>query len=210
MFLNKTIEVLKSSNLGGTNAVLNNSELIKKYFRLKFKHEKEARDFKENQVLKGVEEIYESGIFYACSHRKVQDVFSIVSKMNRDLNHDVQADKMFEILINSFSYTNAKEPYYNNEETLKQYWKIRLKDKEEFRKFKDEQRLQQKEIRDELLGEGFIPQILSNAYTNIKLSISNFRELGSDLELYRGEDTEQFKNSLELVMTEIFEEEVQK
>ena len=43
MFLNKTIEELKSSNLGGTNIVLEQSSLIKKYFELKFKHEREAK-----------------------------------------------------------------------------------------------------------------------------------------------------------------------
>ena len=69
-------------------------------------------------------------------------------------------------------------------------------------------KIEQKRIRDELLDEGFIPQILSNAFTNIKLLLSNYKELGSNLEFFRGKDAKQFSASLEFVMTEIFEEEI--
>ena len=98
MFLNKTIEELKSSNLGGTNIVLEQSELIKKYFRIKFTHERQAAEFKSKQKL-DLDNIYESGLFYVCSHRKIEDVFSIVSKVHSDYSAKDQIETMFSMLI---------------------------------------------------------------------------------------------------------------
>lgn len=209
MFLNKTIEELKSSNLGGTNIALEQSDLIKKYFKLKFRHEHEAKEFKANQKL-DLDNIYETGLFYSCNERKVNDTFAIISKVHYDLPIKTQVDDMFNMLIETFSYVNAKTPYYENEERLKVYWAIKLKAKKDYREFKSCQKVEQKRIRDELLGNGFIPQILNNAYTNIKLSLGNYKELGADLEIFQGEHARQFTNSLELVMTEIFLEEISK
>lgn len=208
MFLNKTIEELKSSNLGGTNVVLKNSSTIKKYFKLKFKHEKEAKEFKANQKLY-LDEIYESGLFYSCSKRKSDEVYSIVSKIHVDQSAKDQVNTMFDMLVGMFTYHNAKQPYYDNEERLKIYWATKIKAKRDYKAFKDVQKVEQKRIRNELLDEGFIPQILNNAYSNIKLSLSNYKELGSDVEIFRSEGGKQFANSLELVMTEIFLEEVE-
>ena len=49
MFLNKTLNELHNSHLGVANIVLKNADLIKKYFRIKFKHERESQTFKDNQ-----------------------------------------------------------------------------------------------------------------------------------------------------------------
>jgi hypothetical protein len=207
MFLNKTIEELKSSNLGGTNIVLEQSSLIKKYFELKFKHEREAKEFKANQKV-DMQEIYETGLFYACYEKKVNAVYTIVTKLHLEKSAKDQLEEMMYLLLQDFQYPTAKAPYLDNEERLKIYWATKIKAKRDYKAFKDQQKIEQKRIRDELLDNGFIPQILSNAYSNIKLAISNYEQLGSDLEIYRSEAVDQFANSLELVMTEVFLKEV--
>lgn len=207
MFLNKTIEELKSSNLGGTNIVLEQSELIKKYFELKFKHERDAKKFKANQKI-DMQCVYESGVFYACSEKKVNTVYTIVTKLHIEKSVRDQLKEMMYLLLQDFQYPTAKAPYIENEEKLKIYWATKIKAKRDYKAFKDQQKIEQKRIRDELLDNGFVPQILNNAYTNIKLAISNYEQLGSDLDIYRCETAHQFANSLELVMTEVFLKEI--
>lgn len=94
MFLNKTIEELKSSNLGGTNIVLEQAELIKKYFEMKFRHEREAKAFKSNQKI-DMQEIYETGLFYSCSEKKVNAVYTIVTKLHFEKSAKDQLEEMF-------------------------------------------------------------------------------------------------------------------
>lgn len=207
MFLNKTIEELKSSNLGGTNIVLEQSTLIKKYFELKFKHEREAKEFKANQKI-DMQNIYETGMFYSCSEKKVNAVYTIVTKLHLNKSAKDQLEEMMYLILQEFKYPAAKQPYIDNEENLKIYWATKINAKRDFKAFKDKQKIEQKRIRDELIDNGFVPQILNNAYSNIKLSISNYKELGSELEIFRSNTAKQFANSLELVMTEIFLKEI--
>lgn len=55
-----------------------------------------------------------------------------------------------------FTYVNAKQPYFENEEHIKIYWATKIKAKHDYKAFKDKQKIEQKRIRDELLDNEYV------------------------------------------------------
>lgn len=211
MILNRTIEELKSFDLGQNN-ILDNYNLIKKYFHKRFQQDRETAEFnKKIQVIN--QELLEL-ISGACvSPRRINSAIKMFKSFNQDIHVEESVENIFQLIVSNIDHIYAQY-YYEYRNNVEKYIETKLKIKERKEQFKQKKKLALKELRLEVYEEGLIPSLLNDMYSIIKKTFNNLAWLPCwenekfNLEQYRENNIFQYRNSIELLMTDVFLEEL--
>lgn len=208
MFLTKSLTELEQLT-NPENIVMKEYDIIKMYLITRLQMDEDLTSFNKDQAIIKKDKaqlLLEEGI----SVRRVNT--SIRMFKNYYNNEDIAetADNVFNLVINDLG-SRYKPTYMNSEELVKNYIDSYLQMNKDKAAFKERQRIILDELKSEIYYTGFIPKVLNNAYSNIKLSISSYAALcGTRYNMYISNEMADFKNNLEYLMTDIFLQELKK
>lgn len=196
MFLNT------NAQLGLNDIVSKNYSIVKSYVELRLLQEKELKEFKEIQKVEYLDFMEaQAGKFTSVSFRRIDNGFKIFNEMIKRIPEPTEetTQLMYDFIVDTIGRSHEKDYYYDAEQSIKDYYKFRLKQKSKLKKFRDAQKAVLKQNREFLIGEALSPALLDNIYKHIKLTMKNIEDLGF-------EETPELQGSIEFLTLEIYKE----
>lgn len=209
MFLTKKLSELEQL----TNPecyVMQEYNILREYLTTRLQMDEDLKSFNNNQTtIKNdkAQTLWEDGV----SVYRINTAIKMFKKFNGyDSDIKQSADNIFDLIVNDLG-SRYKPTYMNSEKLIKEYINSCLEMNEEKIQFKENQKLELDILKNEIYDCGFIPKVLNNVYTNIKLSISSYTALcGSRYNMYISEEMKDFQNNLEYLMTDVFLHELKR
>lgn len=209
MFLTKKLSELEQLT-NPESHVMQEYDILKKYLTTRLQMDEDLKSFNDNQttikadIKQNLSEDY-------MSYQRVIAAITMFKKFNSyDSDIKESVDNIYSLIISDLS-AQYKYFYIESEILLKQSIEKILEMNEEKIQFKENQKLELDILKNEIYDCGFIPKVLNNVYTNIKLSISSYTALcGSRYNMYISEEMKDFQNNLEYLMTDVFLHELKR
>lgn len=209
MFLTKNLSELEKLT-NSENRVIQEYDILKKYLITRLQMDEDLKSFNANQTIikkDKAQTLWEDGV----SVYRIDTAIKMFKKFNGyDSDIKQSADNIFNLIVNDLG-SRYKPTYMNSEKLIKEYINYCLEMNQEKVQFKEKQKLELDILKNEIYDCGFIPKVLNNVYTNIKLSISSYTALcGSRYNMYISDEMKDFQNNLEYLMTDVFLQELKR
>ncbi len=209
MFLTKKLSELEQLT-NTESCVMQEYDILKKYLTTRLQMDEDLKSFNNNQTIIKAD-IKQNLAEEYMSYQRVVAAITMFKKFNSyDSSILESVDNIYNLIITDLS-AQYKYFYIESQELLKQSITKILEMNQEKVQFKEKQKLELDILKNEIYDCGFIPKVLNNVYTNIKLSISSYTALcGTRYNMYISDEMKDFQNNLEYLMTDVFLQELKR